>query len=175
VKPRRCPDCPARFESFNGLTPAALPIRSALLLQHEARPTTQRDQTGTPWLRDLSSSHGTAIEPQKHLPRLMPSGDPNRSVKQGRRGVTLYPEVLQFGASHACFVSGTNRVERGAVNKGGDIGDVTFRFDRFDRNIQHNNQRQANGRQSHNHLSRKRNFVGIDMGDPELKVITETS
>jgi pSer/pThr/pTyr-binding forkhead associated (FHA) protein len=74
------------------------------------------DQTGTPWLRDLGSTHGTCVN-KKALPRAACGKTETSSTKTGARGVVVYPgDVLQFGASTRIYcVTGPDAFARGAV------------------------------------------------------------
>jgi pSer/pThr/pTyr-binding forkhead associated (FHA) protein len=74
------------------------------------------DQTGTPWLRDLGSTHGSAVN-KKTLPPAACGKTESSSTKAGARGVVVYPgDVLQFGASTRIFcVTGPDSFARGAV------------------------------------------------------------
>ena len=76
------------------------------------------DSTGTPWLRDLQSTHGTTVN-KKRLPTQAIGKQESNSTKAGSRGVVLYPgDVIQFGASTRIFcVEGPADFARGAIRK----------------------------------------------------------
>jgi pSer/pThr/pTyr-binding forkhead associated (FHA) protein/predicted nucleic acid-binding Zn-ribbon protein len=74
------------------------------------------DGQGTPWLRDLQSSHGVTIN-KKAYPKVAIGRNESDSAKPGARGVVLYPgDVLQFGASTRIFcLEGPEEFARGAI------------------------------------------------------------
>lgn len=76
------------------------------------------DTTGTPWLRDLASTHGVLVN-KKRLPAAAIGRDESNSSKAGARGVVLYPgDILQFGASTRLFcLEGPFEFARGAIRK----------------------------------------------------------
>lgn len=76
------------------------------------------DTTGTPWLRDLQSTHGVIVN-KKRLPAAAVGREESNSTKPGARGVVIYPgDILQFGASTRVFcVEGPPEFERGAIRR----------------------------------------------------------
>ena len=48
------------------------------------------DSQGTPWLRDLSSTHGTTVNRQR-LPPAAIGNFESTTTKRGSRGIVLYP------------------------------------------------------------------------------------
>jgi pSer/pThr/pTyr-binding forkhead associated (FHA) protein len=74
------------------------------------------DGQGTPWLRDLQSTHGVTIN-KKAYPKVAIGRNESDSTKPGARGVVLYPgDVLQFGASTRIFcLEGPEEFARGAI------------------------------------------------------------
>ena len=74
------------------------------------------DSSGTLWLRDLASTHGTAVN-KKKVPAQACGKTESTSRQAGARGVILYPgDVIQFGASTRLFcVQGPEEFERGKV------------------------------------------------------------
>jgi pSer/pThr/pTyr-binding forkhead associated (FHA) protein len=61
------------------------------------------DAAGTPWLRDLASTHGTRVN-KKPLPTAACGRPESNATHAGARGVVLYPnDLLQFGASSRLF------------------------------------------------------------------------
>jgi pSer/pThr/pTyr-binding forkhead associated (FHA) protein len=73
------------------------------------------DSSGTPWLRDLKSTHGTFCNKRKLPPQAVGNVETN-SCQTGARGVMLFPgDILQFGASTRIYcVEGPEAFERGA-------------------------------------------------------------
>ena len=74
-------------------------------------------QTGTPWLLDLHSTHGTTVN-RRPLPAAARHAEIyTTDDKTGSRGVILYPfDVLQFGASTRKFcLEGPADYERGTI------------------------------------------------------------
>jgi pSer/pThr/pTyr-binding forkhead associated (FHA) protein len=58
----------------------------------------------TPWLRDLSSTHGVSVNKQR-LPSNTIGREETMSTKLGTRGVVLYPDdIIQLGASTRIFL-----------------------------------------------------------------------
>ena len=76
------------------------------------------DGAGTPWLRDLQSTHGVTVN-KRRLPAAAVGREESNSTNPGARGVVIYPEdVLQFGASTRIFcVEGPAGFSRGAIQK----------------------------------------------------------
>lgn len=74
------------------------------------------DRSGTPWLRDLASSHGVTVN-KKRLPAASVGQEESSGTTPGTRGVVLYPgDILQFGASTRIFcVEGPQDCARGAI------------------------------------------------------------
>lgn len=61
------------------------------------------DQSGTLWLRDLGSTHGTMVN-KKTLPSQSIGKEESTSSEPGTRGVIVFPgDVIQFGASTRLF------------------------------------------------------------------------
>lgn len=61
-------------------------------------------ETGTPWLRDLQSTHGSMVN-KKPVPTASVGTTESMSTKPGSRGVVLYPnDILQFGASTRLYI-----------------------------------------------------------------------
>ena len=59
---------------------------------------------GTPWLRDLQSTHGTRVN-KKPVPAASCGKTESMSTRPGSRGVILYPtDMIQFGASTRIFL-----------------------------------------------------------------------
>lgn len=59
--------------------------------------------SGTPWLRDLQSTHGTKVN-KKVVPAASTGKTESNSTKPGSRGIVIYPaDILQFGASTRMF------------------------------------------------------------------------
>ena len=73
------------------------------------------DSSGTPWLRDLKSTHGTFCNKRKLPPQAVGKVETN-SCQTGARGIMLFPgDILQFGASTRIYcVEGPEAFERGA-------------------------------------------------------------
>jgi pSer/pThr/pTyr-binding forkhead associated (FHA) protein len=73
------------------------------------------DSSGTPWLRDLKSTHGTFCNKRKLPPQAVGKVETN-SCQTGARGIMLFPgNILQFGASTRIYcVEGPEAFERGA-------------------------------------------------------------
>jgi pSer/pThr/pTyr-binding forkhead associated (FHA) protein len=76
------------------------------------------DGLGTPWLRDLQSTHGVTVN-KKPLPVAATGKDESNSTKAGARGVVIYPgDIIQFGASTRLYVvEGPDEFARGAIRK----------------------------------------------------------
>jgi len=74
------------------------------------------DASGTAWLRDLRSTHGSTVN-KKPVPDEASGKDESNSNKPGARGVVVYPgDVLQFGASTRLFcIEGPDQKSRTAV------------------------------------------------------------
>ncbi|CAB9518302.1 Solute carrier family 4 (Anion exchanger), member 1, adaptor protein [Seminavis robusta] len=74
------------------------------------------DSSGTPWLRDCASSHGTKVN-KKRLPPMAcgSKAEPADSTQKGSRGVVLYPgDVIVFGASTRIYcLEGPPEFQRG--------------------------------------------------------------
>jgi pSer/pThr/pTyr-binding forkhead associated (FHA) protein len=76
------------------------------------------DSLGTPWLRDLQSTHGVTVN-KKRLPSAAIGKIETNSTKPGSRGVVLYPgDILQFGASTRLYlIEGPEEFSRGRRNQ----------------------------------------------------------
>jgi hypothetical protein len=74
------------------------------------------DIQGIPWLRDLKSTHGTKIN-KKELPPQAICKTESNSLKDGSRGVMLYPgDCIRFGASSRMYcLEGPPEFDRGAM------------------------------------------------------------
>mmetsp|Transcript_30574 Transcript_30574/g.34872 ORF Transcript_30574/g.34872 Transcript_30574/m.34872 type:complete len:515 (+) Transcript_30574:31-1575(+) len=74
------------------------------------------DARGFPWLRDLSSTHGTLVN-KKQLPAEAIGKTESISREKGSRGVILFPgDTLQFGCSSRLYhLEGPSNFERGMV------------------------------------------------------------
>jgi len=74
------------------------------------------DSRGFPWLRDLSSTHGTLVN-KKQLPSQTIGDTESMSKEKGSRGVILFPgDILQFGCSTRLYcLEGPSNFERGVV------------------------------------------------------------
>ena len=72
--------------------------------------------TGTPWLRDLGSAHGTTVNKKKLPAQACGRHESTTGTEKGSRGVILYPgDILQFGASTRLFcLEGPASFGRGA-------------------------------------------------------------
>jgi hypothetical protein len=114
------------------------------------------DATGTPWLRDLASSHGTTVN-RKHMPAIAVGRSESDSRTAGARGVTLYPgDILQFGASTRIFcLKGPTEFERGAVRAKAAAAGA----------MRHVDAREQPAPVDKNHYESEGITWGIDMGD----------
>jgi hypothetical protein len=76
------------------------------------------DSAGTPWLRDLASTHGTRVN-KKALPAAACGKTESNGTHAGARGVVLYPaDLLQLGASSRLFtLEGPEEFGRMAVRR----------------------------------------------------------
>jgi pSer/pThr/pTyr-binding forkhead associated (FHA) protein len=140
-----------------------------IVLQHESSSRQHAriafDQTGTPWLRDLSSSHGTTVN-RKRMPPAAVGRSESLSRKAGSRGVTLYPgDILQFGASTRMFcLKGPTEFERGAVSAKAAATTAMLHSESVE-TFKHSNN---NNKQAvDNHDEPEGITWGIDMGDNE--------
>jgi pSer/pThr/pTyr-binding forkhead associated (FHA) protein len=145
-----------------------------IVLQHESSSRQHAriafDVTGTPWLRDLSSAHGTTVN-RKRMPAAAVGRSESLSRKAGSRGVTLYPgDILQFGASTRIFcLKGPTEFERGAVRAKAAATTAMLHSESIDSResaatFDHNN----NNKQAVDNNNESEGISwGIDMGDNE--------
>jgi pSer/pThr/pTyr-binding forkhead associated (FHA) protein len=154
-----------------------------IVLQHESSSRQHAriafDASGTPWLRDLSSSHGTTVNRKRPPPAAVGRSE-SLSRKAGSRGVTLYPgDVLQFGASTRMFcLKGPTEFERGAVSAKAAAAAATtmLHSESVDSTTFHHNNNNTNKQAvDNNHNEPEGISWGIDMGDHETESNNEAS